>query len=72
MPFCMKRGKKKAKKYKKNKVVPKNLEYKSGLSPSKNILLEEYVEKINSYNFCNISSTFKCLYQKIITYGCRD
>ena len=44
----MKRGKKKAKKYKKNKVVPKNLEYKGELSPSKNILLEEYVDKIDS------------------------
>ena len=48
MLFCMKRDKKKAKKYKKNKVVPKNLEYKGELSPSKNILLEEYVDKIDS------------------------
>ena len=47
MPFCMKRGKKKAKRYKKNKIVPKNLEYKSELPPSKDIPLEEYVEKIS-------------------------
>ena len=56
MPFCMKRDKKKAKRYKKNKIVPKNLEYKSELPPSKDIPLEEYVEKISKeYDNTDIS-----------------
>ena len=46
MPFCMKRGKK-AKRYKKNCIVPNNFEYKSELPPSEGIPLNEYVEKIS-------------------------